>query len=266
MARRTHRLSWRLLLLILALGVGAGGVVVRLVQLQIIDHDYYANRAEEEHLQQTVIRAPRGAILDRHGYPLATTVDAFDVYIDPRSWKDDGLALRGAADLAPLLKREPGELIEATRAHKQGDYLAAHAVIAAVGLQLFELAPPGVKLVDRSARFYPEGDLASLLLGFIGRDQVGLAGIEADFERELGGAPAAVYFERDGLGNPIPFGRRLGDKPVPGGDARLTIDRFIQRLVEGELDRAIKDYEAKGGSIIVMDPSTSEILAMASRP
>lgn len=266
MARRTHRLSWRFLLLILALLAGTGGIVARLVQVQILNHDYYEAQAEAEHLHQATIRAPRGAILDRNGYPLATTVEAFDVYIDPRSWEDDAVALKGAGALAPLLKRNPGDLIAATRAQEQGDYLAAPSVNAAIGLQLLEQPVPGVRAVERSARSYPEGDLASGLLGFIGRDQQGLAGIEADFDRELGGVPGTVYFERDGLGNPIPFGRRLIEKPSEGGDLRLTIDRYIQRLVEDALDRAVKDHEASGGTIIVMDPKTGEILAMASGP
>ena len=266
MARRTHRQSWRLLLLILALLVGVGGVVARLVQVQIIDHDYYATQAEDERLHRTVLRAPRGAILDRNGFSLVTTVDAFDVYIDPRSWGAEAVAQRAAELLAPLLDRQPAELIAATRAQERGDYLAARSVSVEVGLRTRELALPGVKMVGTSLRFYPEGDLASNLLGFIGRDQVGLEGIEASFDRELGGVPGVVYFERDALGNPIPFGRRLGDEPVPGGDLSLTIDRNIQRLAEGQLDQAIEQHEAKGGAIIVMDPKTGEILALASRP
>lgn len=240
--------------------------MARLVQVQIVDHGYYAAKAEEERLQQKVVRAPRGAILDRNGYPLATTVNAFDVYIDPLSWKSNRVALRSALVVAPQLNREPGELIAATRAQEQGDYLAARAVSGKVGLKLLELAPTGVKLVNVSARFYPERDLASALLGFIGRDQVGLAGIEADFDHELGGTPAALVFERDGLGNPIPFGTRIGDPPEPGGDLHLTIDRYIQRLAEERLDQAIEDFEASGGSVIIMDPHTGEILTMASRP
>jgi cell division protein FtsI/penicillin-binding protein 2 len=266
MARRDGRLTWRLMILICVLVAGAAGIVLRLVQVQILDHSYYVSEAQEEHLHRTVIRAPRGAILDRNGYPLATTVSAFDVYIDPRIWDDDSAALRAAAALAPIIGREVGELIEAARAQEQGDYMAAHAVSAEVGLQLQAAAPAGVKMVSTSRRFYPEGDLASTLLGFIGRDQYGLAGIEADFDEELGGIPGEVYFERDGLGNPIPFGRRIGNEPVAGGDVRLTIDRYIQRLVEATLDAEVKRHQASGGSIIVMDPKTGEILALAVRP
>lgn len=265
MARRT-RLNWRLLLLAGVLSAGALAVVVRMAQVQILDHDYYAARAQEEHLHRTVIRAPRGAILDRNGFPLATTVDTFDVYVDPRSW-DDGPTARGSAQtLAPLIGRRPAELIAATGAETEGDYLAAQSVSAETGLKLVELGPPGVKMVNTSKRFYPEGDLASVVLGFIGRDQEGLAGVEADFDRELGGVPGEVYYERDGLGNPIPFGRRLGDEPVPGGDVYLTIDRYLQMLAERELDGAVAQYGASGGTILVMDPWTGEVLAMASRP
>jgi len=266
MARRTHRSTWRLSLLVLALALATGGVVLRLIQVQIVDHDYYAQQAEDEHLHQATVRAPRGAILDRNGFPLATTVGAFDIYVDPRTWRDDAAALQGAAVLGPLLGREPAELIAAVRSQAQGDYLAARSVDAEAGLQLIESAPPGVKTVSISRRFYPEGDLASVLLGFIGRDEVGLAGVEADFDTELGGVPGTVYFERDALGNEIPFGRRLGDDPRPGGDVTLTIDRYIQRLVERELDAAIKAHGAAGGNIVVMDPRTGEIIAMTSRP
>jgi cell division protein FtsI/penicillin-binding protein 2 len=266
MARRTQRPNWRLTVLILALALGTGGVVLRLIQVQILDHAYYVQQAEDEHQHQATVRAPRAAILDRNGFPLATTVGVFDVYVDPRTWRDDGAALEGAAELAPLLSREPAELIASVRSQAQGEYLAARSVDAQVGLQLAESTPPGVRTVSTSRRFYPEGDLASALLGFIGRDEMGLAGVEADFDTELGGVPGTVYFERDALGNEIPFGRRLGVDPRPGGDVTLTIDRYLQRLVEKELDAAIKAHGATGGNIIVMQPHTGEVMAMASRP
>lgn len=266
MAQRNRRLTWRLVLLMFALLVGTGGIVVRLVQVQIIDHEYYAAQADEEHLRRTVVRAPRGAILDRNGFPLATTVGAFDVYVDPRSWADISVARRSADTLGPLLGRSPDELLAEALQFDAGDYLAARSVSSQVGLQLFELAPTGVRLVKTSKRSYPEGDLASTLLGFIGRDQVGLAGVEAAFDAELGGKSAEIYFERDGLGNPIPFGRSFGEEPVPGGDIRLTIDRYLQRLIEKKLSQEIERNEATGGTIILMEPNTGEVLAMTSQP
>ena len=266
MAQRNRRLTWRLALLMFALLVGTGGIVVRLVQVQIIDHEYYAAQADEEHLHRTVVRATRGAILDRNGFPLATTVGTFDVYIDPRSWSDISVARRSADTLGPLLGRSPDELLAEALQFEAGDYLAARSVSSQVGLQLFELAPTGVRLVKTSKRSYPEGDLASTLLGFMGRDQVGLSGVEAAFDAELGGVAAEIYFERDGLGNPIPFGRSFGEEPVAGGDIHLTIDRYLQRLVENKLNQEIERHGATGGTIIVMDPKTGEVLAMTSQP
>ncbi|MEX0786009.1 MAG: penicillin-binding transpeptidase domain-containing protein, partial [Dehalococcoidia bacterium] len=266
MARRTHRLTWRLMLLILLLVVGTGGIVVRLVQVQIIDHEYYAAQAQEEHLHRQVVRAPRGAILDRNGFPLATSVTAFDVYVDPRSWQDAGTGREGADMLAPLIGHDADELLGAVRSQNQGDYLAARAVSAEIGLQLLEQPPPGVKLVSTGARQYPEGDLGSALLGFIGRDQEGLAGLEAGFDNELGGVASEVFFERDGLGNPIPFGRKISDEPQSGSDVYLTIDRYLQRLVERKLALEVERHQATGGSIVVMDPHTGEVLAISSYP
>ncbi len=266
MARRNRRPTWRLFAVMVALVIATGGIVLRLIQVQVVDHQYYAAQAQDEHLHQTTVHAARGAILDRNGYPLATSVSTFDVYIDPRTWKDDGAALAAASKAAPLLNRTVAELITAVRAQQQGDYIAARQVSATVGLQLMTKPLAGVKTVESSSRYYPEGDIASNILGFIGLDQTGLAGVESDFDRELGGLPGLVYFERDGLGNPIPFGQKVGDQPKAGGDVVLTIDRYIQQLVEQELDAQVKQHGASGGTIIVMDPATGQVLAMASRP
>ena len=118
----------------------------------------------------------------------------------------------------------------------------------------------------RPKRYYPEGDIASALLGFLGRDHVGLAGLEADLDDVLGGTPGA-HLLRARRRRPADRLRRSRVEPGrPGADVRLTIDRYIQRLVENELDFQIKDHQASGGTIIVMDPKTGAILAMASRP
>ncbi len=266
MARNGHRLNWRLAALALALAVGGVGVVARLAQIQLIDHGQYRAEARDEHVGLLQVRAPRGAILDRNGYPLATTIDAFDLYVDRATWQDEAVARRSASLLASYLGRPADALVAEVRKEAEGDYLVARAFDYDKTLELLDQRPPGVKAVQTSKRFYPEGDLASALLGFIGKDNVGLTGIEADYDRELGGVPGALSFERDSLGNPIPFGRRTGQDPIPGGDVRLTIDRYIQRLVEQELDRQIAAHGATGGAIIVMDPNTGEVLGMASRP
>jgi cell division protein FtsI/penicillin-binding protein 2 len=269
MSSRRRRISWRLFVLGLLLAAGGLAVVGRLAYLQIVRHEHYIAEAEEEHTARQVLQPSRGAILDRNGYPLATTVDAFDILIDRRVWQHDASVDDWAEQLAPLVERDPQDLLASVKAEPDDEeryYLVAAAIDYETGNRIRDLTLPGVSAVNTSTRFYPEGDLASSVLGFIGRDQQGLAGLEASLQDQLAGSPGDLLYERDTFGNPIPFGSHKGDPPSPGADVRLTIDRYIQRLVEQELDARIEAHGASGGAIIVMDPRTGEILAMASRP
>jgi cell division protein FtsI/penicillin-binding protein 2 len=266
MSGRGARVSWRLIVLALVFASGAVGLVGRLVYLQIVHHQYYTLEAEQEHLSRQTVSPTRGAILDRNGYPLATTLDAYDLYIERCAWQDQPSARRWAEALAPLVSESVDDIMAGIAAEPDGDYTLALGLDYDRGQSVIDLGLPGLKAIPSTRRFYPEGDLASALLGFTGRDHVGLAGLEADFQEELAGTPGDLYFERDSLGNPIPLGSQRGQPAVPGGDIRLTIDRYVQRLVEEELDRDIKKHAASGGTIIVMDPRTGAILAMASRP
>jgi cell division protein FtsI/penicillin-binding protein 2 len=261
------RMNVRLTVLALVFALSGAGLTARVVYVQLIDTGHYRAEARNEHFGQQEVRAERGAILDRNGYPLATTVDAYDLYINRPDWTDLAAAQKTAALIAPLIKRTPDDLVNEVRKSDKGIYLAYAGLDFDKGGALQNADAPGLRIVQTTKRFYPEGDLASTLLGFVGRDHVGLTGIEADFDHELGGIPGTIYFERDSIGNRIALGsERTGQKPRPGGNIRLTIDRYIQRLVEGELETQIAKTGALGGSIIVTDPKTGEVLAMASRP
>ncbi len=247
----------------------AAGLVARLAYIQIIHHARYALEAQAEHLDKREIRASRGAILDRNGFPLATSIDAFDVYVDRRAWRGDARARATiiAEAMAPRLNRKPDQLLAMLLNDRDGPIaLIADGVDFDTGRDIEDLALPGVQLIQATRRYYPEGDVASGLIGFLGRDHSGLAGIEADAEDVLGGRPGAIFFERDSIGRPIAFGTSSVDPGQAGADVRLTIDRYIQRLVENELDASIKEHRASGGTIIVMDPFTGAVFAMASRP
>jgi cell division protein FtsI/penicillin-binding protein 2 len=222
--------------------------------------------AEDEHLGVQKLLPPRGAILDRNGFPLALTLDAYDVSIDREVWQDAEIARQGAEALSASVNRSPHDILAGLGPEKDGDYLLASGLDYALGEKIVALGLPGVRAASTIRRFYPEKDLASGLLGFIGRDKVGLAGLEADLDRELGGEAGTLYFERDSLGNPIPFGYRRLIEPEASANVRLTIDRYIQRIVEDQLDATIESRGASGGAIIVMEPKTGAILAMASRP
>ncbi len=263
-----NRFSWRVAVLAMVLFASTAGIVGRLVWIQVLHHDRYLIAARDEHLEKRLVRSSRGAILDRNGFPLATSVDVYDLYIDQRVWKDNpAQAEYVASKIAPLLGQQTHDMI--VRLTSPGDgpiQMLEESLEFDTGREIEKLALPGVVLASATERYYPEGDLASSLLGFLGREHKGLAGVELDMDETLSGTPGALYFERDGGGRPISLGRIQREPGIPGADIRLTIDRYIQRLVETELDFQLKAHSASGGTIVVMDPKTGAILAMASRP
>ncbi len=262
------RFTWRFGVLAMVLLLSTGGVVGRLVQIQVLEHEDYRLEVQEVHGEKKLVRSERGAILDRSGFPLATSIDVFDVYIDRRAWAEDiTKAQETAAGLTENLGGDSELMLAHLLAEADGPIeLLADGIEFSAGLAIDRLALPGVTVAAATERFYPEGDTASTLLGFLGRDHSGLAGLEADLESILGGQPGVLYFERDGGGQPIAVGRTQEQPGQPGSDVRLTIDRYIQSLVEDELDFQLASHEASGGSIIVMEPKMGAILAMASRP
>jgi cell division protein FtsI/penicillin-binding protein 2 len=268
MARNRSRLTWRVIALAVFFFFATGGIVGRLAYIQLVNHDHYLEEANDEHFDTREVRATRGAILDRSGFPLATSVEVFDLYIDRRAWeKNPSRAQKTAEGLAPLLGDDPSAIMARLEDGSQGPIeLLESGIDYEIGRMIEDLSLPGVTVAEATERFYPEGDLASALLGFLGRDHSGLAGLEADFDDLLAGSPSYIYFERDGGGQPIPFAQSFEEAGQPGADVRLTIDRYIQRLVEKELDFQIEAHGASGGSILVMDPMTGAILGMASRP
>lgn len=249
--------------------LATGGLVARLAWIQIVHHDRYSLEAQAEHFHKQPIRSSRGAILDRNGFPLATTIDAFDVYVDRGAWHKDApeRPLRVATQMAPLLGKPVDAVLAKLNDTEEGQFgLVADGIDFEIGRAVQELSLPGISVVAATKRYYPEGDIGSSLIGFLGREHQGLAGLEADFEDLLGGTPGAIYYERDSIGQRIAFGESRIEPGQPGADVTLTIDRYIQRLIELELDKQLKDHQASGGSIIVMDPKTGAILGMASRP
>jgi stage V sporulation protein D (sporulation-specific penicillin-binding protein) len=137
---------------------------------------------------------------------------------------------------------------------------------SATAAQVESLRLPGVYLREQPARQYPEGSIAPQVLGFVGLDTKGLAGIEFSFEEELAGRPGVLQSERDTTGQEIAVGERVLVEPRHGADLVLTIDRVVQRLAERTLAEAVTANKASGGLILVMQPDTGALLAMASLP
>ncbi|HQW50505.1 MAG TPA: penicillin-binding protein 2 [Tepidiformaceae bacterium] len=247
---------------------GAFALVIcaRLIQLQVIQHDAYAERAKAELSGSQVIYARRGAILDRNGAVLANSVGTWDIYVSSRSWRDNTDAMEASTELGKLLKIDPAALRSQVASTDLVDVPIRKDVNYEVGLEIIGKGLPGVITIANTAREHPEGDVAASVLGFIGTDNTGLAGIEAAYNDVLQGIPGRAVYERDTSGEPIPYGRYVATEPRPGEDLVLTIDRYLQQMAEERLAAAIKEHRAAGGSIIIMDPATGEILAMATSP
>jgi len=265
-SRVGNGIARRLAIVVAVLLVATLGLVFRLADLQLLNHQQYRQQAQEEHVSRLDIVPRRGAILDRNGYPLAASVDTYDVLVDKHIWGGPDKARQPAETLADVLNRPTDDILADLDGSISREVVVARGLDYQASVAVEDLGLPGVRLMRSSRRVYPEGNMAPALLGFLGRDNIGLAGLEADYDRDLGGAAGALVYERDGMGNLIPMGQQKRVAAEPGADIILTIDRYMQHLVERELDATIKKHKASGGTIIIMDPRTGAILAMASRP
>ncbi len=260
--------TWRVRALIVLLILLAGLVVYRLVVIQVIEHERHEEFADRTWVIET--HGPRGAILDRNGFPLVTSVDAWEVHVDTRLWaRSEFQPTDASRRLAELLRAPQAVVLSlAAQTHREGghDALIAYGLSNALGAQIHAEALHGVQVHKTSQRRYTEGSMAATVIGLVGRDEQGLAGLEHQLDGVLAGEPGLLVQEVDGLGQPIPFGPRLELPFQQGESVVLTIDRNLQWLAETALAEAVEEWDARSGHIIMIDPRNGDILALASLP
>ena len=266
MAHQQARGTRRIWLPASVFAIFAAVVLARLVQIQILDHDRYAEQASSELFASDTVFERRGVILDRNGHLLAMSADTWDLYVAARVWEDPEAARAGSEAIARATGHDATYLRTVVRESGLVDALVARDVPYEAGRALLDANVSGLIGLPNTVRVHPAGDLASSVIGIIGADNTGLTGIEAWYDEELLGVPGRVIFERDTTGSPIPYGETFTTDPVPGSDIVLTIDRRIQTTAERLLREAIETHRAASGSIIVMDPESGEILALATYP
>ena len=266
MAQRSARKTRRVWLPILLFGACFAVLLGRLVHIQVVNHDNYSVQSENTLIGNDILEAPRGKIFDRNGQPLVLSIDTWDLYISTRAWSVNETAKQAAKAIANETGLDDKKLQLLVHESSLVDQVVARDLSYETGLKLMELAPLGAVLLPNTARSYPNGKLALEILGFIGTDNLGLAGIEAVYDSLLAGEPGNFVYERDSRGAPIPFGIHIIDEPAAGSSIKLTIDRRIQSIAEKELARALKENEGTGGTILIMDPFNGEIFALASEP
>jgi cell division protein FtsI (penicillin-binding protein 3) len=234
----------------------------RLVQLQAIDAPAYAAAASAQRARTIVLPAERGLITDASGHALAMTVDGRAVYADPKNIVD---ADAEAKALAPILNLGVASL--AGKLQRKGRFVyLARGLTPEVGDQVAALKLPGIGTMQEPRRIYPNAAIASNVIGFVGIDGRGLAGLEWVNDKTLAGRSGKQTEQIGRDGRIIPSAQRTVQAAVPGRDIVLTLDRDIQWEAQRAIAQQVKRTGAESGSVIVMDPRTGHVLALAVAP
>ena len=252
----------RLIALLAVLALAMGAIVLRLSVLQVSQARAYRSYALDQRLHTVTLPASRGRVLDRSDEAMAISLPARDVYVDPRyvtePWDE-------AQTISRILGLKVRDLVPQLTADTTFVYVARQVDLETAG-RLERLHLAGIGFLPSSRRAYPAGPLAPQVLGFVGVDGVGLAGLELEYQSVLAGKPGERTQELDPSGQPIVGGIDAERLPAPGSDLVVTMDRDFQFQVQAALEEAVKANQAQGGTVIVMDPRTGDVYAMATYP
>lgn len=243
------------------------GIIARLFYWQIISGPHLRAEATAQYKLELTLPAQRGSIITSDGYPLVMNKSASLVYAEPKNIENSKVFSELVSGALQIEEASVAAMIsDSTRMWVP----ILHKVDEEKIQQLKSLNIKGLGFEKEPKRYYPEGSVAAQLLGFVGLDQngsdVGYFGLEGYYNRELQGKPGSVTIEKDVTGAPILVGDSVRIEPENGSTMVLWLDRTIQNIAEQKLAEGIAKYGAKEGSVVVMDPSTGGILAMASYP
>lgn len=252
----------RMVILFLAVVFLMLSLFFRLIWVQVVNSDNFREKALEQRLREMRLEPKRGIIYDRNEKELAVSGTAESLQAIPSVIEDpQGTAKK----LAEILTKSEEEIYQRLTKDVASVWVE-RKITDEQAQQIRELNLPGIYFVEESKRYYPKGQLAAHVLGFAGIDSQGLEGLEFTLENYLKGVPGRVAEERDARNKQLPDGVKKYFPPKNGYNVYLTIDEVIQYLAERELDSALTSIKASGGAVIVMDPKTGEILALANRP
>ena len=268
--------------------LGFLAVVFRLFQIQVLGHEKFGKMGQDQYWTVQEISAGRGSISSSDGFLLAGTVDNYLMYGEPKVIEDKTRVAVTLAEYLASIEPEPAETAEdGEKAIKPGFEYYYKSISDSLNLDLYwvplkrnlsheqmlairELGVGGVGFEKEPKRYYPEGTLASHVLGFVASDEkgekTGYYGIEGALNEDLQGKPGRILEEKDATGNPILAGGYRKSNPLPGRSIVLTLDRSVQYMVEKMIREGVEKYDAVSGSVIVMDPYMGKVIAMANYP
>jgi cell division protein FtsI (penicillin-binding protein 3) len=253
--------SWRSRALVVLMGTGFAVLLGRAAFVQLINPDFFQKKGEERYAATLPLTASRGRILDRNGQILAASVAAPTVAVDPRHFKADATQRRALAELLGLRLREMEQRIAKANAYvvlrRQVEDVTARR-IAALGIK-------GLQFEPGYRRHYPEGEAAAHVVGFTDTADRGQEGVELSMQSQLQGHAGSRNVVKNRIGEIVEeFGEPVA--PREGRDVTLTIDSRLQALAYQRVRDAVREHRAKGGSAVVLDAQSGEILALANYP
>lgn len=255
--------AWRRLAVLAVLAVGAGAVLARAFELQVVQRDFLTAEGNKRALRTVTVPAHRGALRDRYGEPLALSAPVESLWVIPAE-------LLAAPEywppLSKLLDYGPGELRRFLNARREKHfvYLRRH-LNPAEAHRVLALEAPGVFSQREYRRYYPAGEVTGHVVGFTDIDGRGQEGMEAALEARLAGKAGARAVVRDRSGRIVEASGEV-EPAVAGVDLTLTLDLRLQYVAYRELKGAVSEHRARGGLIVVLDARSGEILAMANQP
>jgi cell division protein FtsI (penicillin-binding protein 3) len=247
---------------------GVGGlwvlvIGVRLYHLQVVRYEHYSAKAERQQQRVVTLDAPRGTIYDAAGRELAVSIQVDSAYAVPSEMEDPRAAAAALARAIPGLDAK--KLLGQLRRDREFVWVA-RKLDPPVAAAVRELALPGVSFLQEAKRYYPMRELAAQVLGYVGTDNQGLAGLELQYDRTVAGKAGVRTVLRDARRGTVVSPDLSFAEAEPGRDLHLTLDAAIQHIVERELARSVEERGAKQGSAVFLDPATGAVLAMASYP
>ena len=245
-------------------GLWTAGIEARLCYLQIVQYSSLMARAQKQQMRTVTAPAKRGEILDRAGRVLAYSVDAESVFADPSEVEDPvavASAVCGALEECDATDRQTME--KKLRGAGQFAYLQ-RKVSPDEEQRIRDLKLKGIGFLKESRRYYPNKELAAHVLGYVGLDNAGLGGLESSYDTQVRGREGKLLVQTDARQQRVYS--QVERPATAGATLELTIDQYLQFVAERELRAGVEENRAAGGSAVIMDPNTGEILAMANYP
>ncbi|GAB4414709.1 MAG: penicillin-binding protein 2 [Thermodesulfovibrionales bacterium] len=234
-------------------------VIIRLADIMLLDHERFYKRAKMQQLKQEDVQVRRGIVFDRHGREMAVNLELESLYCDPTEIDSPE---KSAYILSSITGRPSRAML--AKLSSEGRFVWLERKLEpGIAKKLKDLKLKGLGFVNDAKRFYPKGSLASHVIGLVDIDNRGLEGLELKYDSYLRGSGRKVLFNRDASGRTLSQGVDMESK---GNNMVLTIDEGLQYIVEAELDKAVAEWRASAATVIMMDPFTGEILALANRP